>query len=1091
MTTHSGTSPFRRERAPISLALFAGLGLVFASPALAGEPRALLQQPTVSKDRIVFVHATDLWSVARNGGAATRLTATETFERSPALSPDGRRLAWSSDRAGRADVYVMELDSGATRRLTWHPGSDRVQGWSSDGKDILFTSARDGADPVARLYAVSVEGGPPRALPVPRASHVSAAPGGGRVAYTPYSDAFRTWKRYRGGRVTEIWIQDLNTAAVEVLPRAVKDGEKPWNDSFPVWLGDTVYYGSDRSGVMNLWRWSPKTRADPERLTDFKDFHLRSLATGGGVVVLERADGLRVFDPESGRCEAIRVEMPTAGLALTPHWVSVKGHVHHADISPSGARAVFEARGEIITVPREDGAPRNLSESPAAHDRHPVWSPDGASIAWLSDRSGEVELLVRDARGREPARRYRLGEASFYYELTWSPDTKRIAFSDKSGRLGVVTLRSSIITEVETDGGSLGVVLPSPVWSPDSRLIAFEGRDKVTGYDTILLYDMTENAVASFSDGFSSMTSPSFSPDGRYLFFAATVDSGPKRFGLDLNSSAAADYTMSLYVAVLHADEPSPLLPKSDDEDGAEAKPKKDKTDKAAKRPKRRTGVDLEGLRDRILALPLPAQRYSNLAATDKGLLFIERDRAGGRTLKAFSWKARKAKPVGEKVRGFALAAGGKHLLVRTARTWEIRSLDGKQKNVLAIDAVKVKRDPAAEWRQILREAWRLHRDFFYDTNMHGVDWPAMWTRWSALLPHVRHRAELTVLLEEMVGELACGHAYVSGGDLPRARPEVPVGLLGADLVPDQGRWRIAKIYRGQSWNPGLRAPLVGPGLDIKEGDLLMAVNGEELRASQNLFQAFENLAEQRVELTIVRDEAGEPRTVTVVPVKDDSALRRRAEIERRRAMVAKLSGGKLGYIYLPDTAGGGLAAFRRDFFSQLDKQGLVIDERFNRGGKVADYFIERLSREVFCYWMNRERWLGRTPFATIPGPKVMIINERAGSGGDALPWLFRRQKLGKLVGRRTWGGLVGISSIPRLMDGGRVTVPSFGVMDTEGDWAVENVGVAPDIEVVQWPAEVLKGRDPQLEKAVEVALEELEAQKTKPTPTFKPPAKR
>ncbi|MEW6072839.1 MAG: PDZ domain-containing protein, partial [Planctomycetota bacterium] len=502
--------------------------------------------------------------------------------------------------------------------------------------------------------------------------------------------------------------------------------------------------------------------------------------------------------------------------------------------------------------------------------------------------------------------------------------------------------------------------------------------------------------------------------------------------------------------------------------------------------------IDVAGLDQRILALPLSEGNYDNLQCTEKALLFVEETPGGERILKSFDFEEREAKTLKEGVQGFTVSGDGKSLLTFGKGAFAITDAKGGDPKPLAIDSVRVRVEPAQEWPQILREVWRIERDYFYDEKMHGVDWPAMWERWQAFLPHVQHRGELTLLIQEMIGELCCGHEYVGGGEYPEGPESISVGLLGADLALDAGRWRIARILRGQNWNPGLRAPLTEPGVDAREGDYLLAVNGQPLDATMNLHRAFEYTADKQVELTLsATPDGAEPRTVRVVPVGSDFSLRTLSWIEANRRRVDELSGGRLAYVYMPNTGEGGRAAFDRDFYSQLDREGLILDERYNGGGQVADYVIETLSRDLLSYWMNRERWLGFSPAGVLDGPKVMIINENAGSGGDWMPWAFQRQKIGPLVGTRTWGGLVGISGYPPLLDGGMVTAASFGVMDAAGEWAVENVGVAPDHEVIEWPRDVIAGRDPQLERAVELALEALETWPKGAAPAYHAPAKR
>ena len=1096
-----------------------------AEPVAPAEETLLLQYADISEKHVVFHHAHDLWVTDRSGGAARPLTTGVGREVSARISPDGRWVAYSAEYQGNADVYVVSIDGGMPVQLTWHPGNDYVRDWSPDGSHILFNSMRHGAPPSGRLYTVPVLGGHPKVLPIPRANHAAYSPDGKHIAYTPIFDAFSTWKRYRGGRIPPIWIYDVATHEVEEIPHVRA------SDTLPQYVGNDIYFLSDRTDQMNLFRYDTRTKT-LKQITNFvkNDFGIRWMAAGDGSVVYERGGALYVYQPGAGTngsaegtTTRLRIRVPADGLSRRARWQTVGSIVRNASIAPNGKRAVFEARGEIITVPREHGAPRNLSASPGAHDRSPVWSPDGKKVAWFSDASGEYELVVRDRKGREAPKTYKLDGAGFYMDPVWGPKSKRILYGDKANRLATIELASGKITEVTKTQGSLGMWRPFGVWSKDGNWIAIETLDPHTSYGGISLFDVETGKTTPITDGFSSADSPVFSKDGKHLFFRASVDAGPRKFGLDMGAMSAEPPKASLYVVVLKKDGKHPLGPRSDEgldpkkpkngkkagekksdkkgKDDAESKEddskkqeekdddkkksKKDKGDEKSKGP----SIDIEDIDQRILALPLGADSYFNLATTSKALVFTVGRRGG--TLKSFDFKSRKAKTLLSKVTTVRATPSGKHLLVRTGSRWSVVNESGKDKKDFGISSVRVRVEPEKEWPQTLREAWRIQRDFFYDPNMHGVDWDACWDRWSALLPHVQHRADLNLLIGEMMGELACGHEYVSGGEYSRARAGPTVGLLGADWTVEGNRYRITRVYRGQNWNPRLRAPLTEPGVDASVGDYLISINGQPV-TSNNLYAAFVETAGRPTEIELSSNPDGsKSRTSTVVPLASDTTLRRMAWVEANRMRVEEKSGGRLAYVYMPNTGGGGKAAFDRDYYSQLDKEGLILDERYNGGGKVADYVIERLSRKVMCYWMNREGWLARTPFGTLDGPKVMVINERAGSGGDAMPWMFQQLGIGKLVGTRTWGGLVGVSGYPPLMDGGRVTAANFGIMDTQGNWVVENEGVTPDIEVIEYPKPIIEGQDPQLDKAIEVAMEALAKRAPKRPPAYKPPAVR
>ena len=1081
----------------------------------------LLQEPTLSLDHIVFRHADDLWIVSRAGGEARRLTSSQGRESSPQLSPDGKLVAFSAQYEGNTDVYVMPIEGGVPRRMTWHPSYDVVQDWTADGQGILFRSSRFSGNATSQAYRVDLAGGTPTALPLPKVHHMALNEVGTHFAYTPIADAFGTWKRYRGGRLAKVWIFDRKTNEVEEVPHGMA------NDTFPRWLAGDVYFASDRDDVMNLFRYKPGSQR-VEQLTRFTDFHIRSMDAGHGAVVFEQAGALHLFEPSGSKLTRLKIQVRTDGLAATPRWQSVEGHVRDAEIAPNGKRAVFEARGEIITVPKEHGDARNLTNTPNVHERSPIWSPDGEQIAWFSDAGGEYHLEVHDRRGQGESKSYELGGMGFYYSPVWSPDGKHILFVDKGNQLSYVTLEGGAVTAIASIQGSLGVLSPTAVWSPDSQWIAFENRNERTLYDHVALFELATGTVTSVTDDFAASMNPAFSGDGKHLFFNASINRGPKFMGLNMGTSASRDWDSSLYVAVLKADGENPLFPKSDDAVDKKADDKKKEADDedadddsegseedddekgdddddgdedAGGEPSDGDGeeieeeikpsIDLEGLGQRVLALPTSPSSYFSLSCTKDKLYFVERSPNGDRELKTFDFDSKKAKSLKEGVRGYSLSADGKSMLL-FGGGFSIASSSAKDAKSLPIDSVMVRVDPQQEWPQILREVWRIERDYFYDRNMHGVDWPAMWDRWEAFLPHVKHRTDLTLLIRELIGELCCGHEYVSGGESASAPTGISVGLLGADLEVADGRYRLARILHGQNWNPGERAPLTEPGVDAAEGDYLIAINGRPLTADQNLFQAFEYLAGKQVELTLsVNSDGSEGRTSTVVPIGSERGLRFHTWVEGNRKRVDELSAGRLAYIYMPNTATQGQNAFDRDFYSQLDKEGLILDERYNGGGQVADYVIETLKRNTITLWRNREDWVGYSPSGVLEGPKVMIANEYAGSGGDWMPWAFKDQKVGTLVGTRTWGGLVGISGYPPLMDGGSVTAANFGVLDRQGNWIVENVGVAPDVEVIEWPKEILAGRDPQLEKAVEIALKQLAENPVRAVPMIGDPAPR
>lgn len=1055
--------------------------LALTLPALctvAAEPKLLLRQPDLSRERIVFIHAGDLWTVPRQGGEARRLTTGIGLEGDPKFSPDGRWVAFTGEYDGNVDLYVVAAEGGIPRRLTYHPGPDRLAGWSPDGKRLLFSSARLSDTPrYLRMFALPLDGGLPEPLPLPMAADGSLSPDGRRLAYEPVPRAFQAWKRYRGGRASYLWIADLADSRVEKVPRTDS------NDFNPMWVGDKVYFLSDRSGPVTLFCYDPAGRK-VEKVLANSGLDLKAASAGPGAIVYEQFGALHLFDPQTRKSTPVPVTLQGDMAGVRPRFEKVGGRASNAGLSPTGARAVFEARGEILTVPAEKGSVRNLTATPGVAERDPAWSPDGRWIAYFSDASGEYELHLKAQTGLGEPRKVKL-EPGFYYTPVWSPDSKRISFTDKKGGLWLLDLDKGEPRRIDTSLRGRGF---EQAWSPDSRWLVY-AKPLKSYYRALFAYSLEGGKVAQLTDGMGDAGSPVFDKGGKYLFFTASTDVGPRVSGFDMVSYPHRS-TSSVYVAVLKAGDPSPLAPESDDEKVAEEKKDGDKPAAAegAKKPEAPAGkkeppkvtLDLEGFGQRILALPVPARAYAGLEAGKAGTLFLaEAVAAPGQPpsliMHKYDLEKRKLDKVLDGIRSFVLSANGEKMLVRLGDNWFISPAGVPAKpgeGRLRTEEMEVRVDPKAEWAQMYRETWRIERDFFYDPGHHGLDLKAAEKKYLPWLEGLQHRADLNALFQEMLGELSVGHLYVNGGDMADPK-RVPGGLLGCDFSVEQGRYRFARVFDGENWNPDLRAPLTQPGVSVNAGEYLLAVRGRDLTAAENVYQAFEGTANQQVLLKVGPNPDGSgSREVTVVPVASEAGLRTYAWIEGNRRKVAQMSGGRLAYLWLPDTAQGGYTNFNRYYFSQLDKDGAVVDERFNGGGSAADYIIDYLKKPLNSYWAIRDQEDFRQPFGTLAGPKAMIVNEFAGSGGDYMPWLFRREKLGPLVGKRTWGGLVGIGGYPTLLDGGSVTAPHFAFYTPEGQWDIENKGVAPDVEVEQDPQAWRQGRDPQLEKAVELVLE-------------------
>lgn len=1062
----------------------------------------LLRQPSVSTTTVVFAFAGDLWTVPRDGGQARRLTTGIGAETNPAFSPDGKLVAFTGDYEGNIDVYVVPASGGVPLRLTHHPDADSVVGWTPDGTRILFTSSRASFSPVPRLFTVSAGGGFPEELPLPTAYQASYAPDGRRLAYVPTYQWQRAWKRYQGGQTYPIWIVDLADLKVEKVPRVNS------NDFNPMWIGGKIYFLSDRNGAVSLFVYDLAKKTVSEALPN-EGFDFKSASAGPGGIVIEQFGSLLFFDTGTGQARKIPIDLEGDFAEVRPHFVKVGSRIAAANLSPNGARAVFEARGEILTVPAEKGDIRNLTRTTGVVERDPSWSPDGRSIAYFSEASGEYALHIMDQAGKGPAKTIGLGEPpSFFYRPVWSPDGKKIAYNDKRLTLWYLDIDKGVPIKVDTTYYYNPAFAFDFSWSPDSRWLVYTKQLK-SHMNVVCVYAIDTGKVGQVTDGLSDARFPAFDKSGKYLYFAASTDVGLLPGWLNM-SSLDRPVTRSVYVAVLRKDLPSPLAAESDEEKPKEeAKAEKEKAaekdgkgkpeaDKAAEKAPEavKVTIDLDGIGQRILALPVEAKDYVGLAAGKEGIVFLHEGPpvtsgfgAPGKTLHKFDLATRKLDKFLDGVNGFVLSATGEKILLNQGEAWSIAGTTGPVepgKGVLKTSEMEVFVEPRVEWKQMFHEALRIERDFFYDPGLHGLDLKAIEARYAPFLPGIASRGDLNYLFEDMLGELTCGHVFVGGGDQPEVK-SVPTGLLGADFDIAGGRYRFSRVYDGENWNPGLRAPLTQPGVNVKAGEYLLAVDGRDISASEEIYKSFLATAGKQVVLKVGPAPDGKgAREVTVVPVANEYRLRNLAWIEDNRRKVDALSGGRLGYVWLPDTAEGGFTNFNRYYFAQVGKQGVVVDERYNQGGLIADYIIDYMRRPLMGYFASRDGADYITPVGSIYGPKAMIINEYAGSGGDMMPWLFRAAGIGPLVGTRTWGGLVGMAGAAPLLDGGFTGAPQSGFWNPNGTWDVENHGVDPDIEVEMDPVSAKAGGDPQLEKAVAVVLDLLAKN---PTPKHARPA--
>ncbi|MCC9166970.1 S41 family peptidase [Pontibacter harenae] len=1072
----------------------------------------LLRQPTISNSHIAFVYANDLWVADRKQGSndlgfARRLTSNEGAETNPHLSPDGKWIAFTGQYDGNTDVYLVPVEGGQPKRLTWHPGSDDVTGWTPDGKSVLFVSARDGYPTAnSKFYKVSVDEGMPEALKIPQAANGEISEDGQYAAYQPISFWDTEWRNYRGGQAQPIWIVDLKSYALNQTPQANKE-----RHTNPVWMDGVVYFLSERDFANNVWSYNPKTE-ELKQHTFHKQFDCKNLDAGGGMVVYEQGGYLHLLNPNTNETQQLTIEVRGDFDWARPRWADVSPtQLTHASLSPGGKRALFESRGEIITVPKEEGDWRNITRTSGAADRYPTWSPDGSKIAWFSDASGEYKLLIGDQEGLIKPRTIDIPNPTFFFRPEWSPNNKFIAFTDTDYNLWYVEVASGKIRKADTEGYAHPDRTLNPVWSPDSKWIAYT-RLLENQFKAVKVHNVETGQTLQLTDNMADALSPVWDESGKYLYFLASTNYGLNTGWLDM-SSYDHPVTRSLYMMVLSKDTPSPLLPKSDEElarneeseeqelslqDGkAKSKKKEPRTSSGQKgeakvvKPSVQVKIDMEDLSQRIIAIDVPERNYTALLPGPEGQVFYLESiqNQSGETLYRYSLEDNKSTEYLTKVNDASVSFDRKSLLYRSGGSWSIVKTSGSAPKAgegkLSISDIKVKVTPAEEWKQIFREGWRYQRDFLYVDNTHGAPWNQIWEWYSPWLEHVRHRSELHYMIDILGGEISVGHSYTSGGDFPDVK-RVSIGLLGADYEESNGYYRISRIYSGEAWNPDLRAPLRAPGLNINQGDYILAVNGIEVKAPENLYKFFEATADKQTVLRINNKPTMQgSRLVTVVPISSESGLRRMAWIEGNRRKVDELSGGKLAYVYVPNTGQGGYTYFNRYYFGQQEKKGAVIDERNNGGGSAADYMVDIMNRDLHGYFNSKvgDHRPFTTPMSGIWGPKVMIINEMAGSGGDLLPYLFRRMEIGPLVGTRTWGGLVGTWDTPPFIDGGRMVAPRGGFVDAEGQWAVEGEGVAPDIEVLNKPADVIAGRDPQLERAVEEALNLLKTQEVKLKP--------
>jgi tricorn protease len=1076
------------------------LAAAFAAPAAAADitpAGPLMRFPDIHGGTVAFAHAEDIWIVPAAGGTARRITIHEGEERFPKISPDGKAIAFTAEYDGNPDVYVMSLDGGGITRLTWHPGADEVVGWHPLKNKVLFRSARHSWDNFYHLFLIHPDGSGLEELPIHEAAWGSFSPDGQQIAYTRVATEDRTWKRYRGGLAPEIHIYDFQTGQ----DRKVTDF--PGTDRFPIWIGQEIYFQSDRDGTLNLWALDPAT-GKARQATTHRDYDAGRPSGLGPEIAYELGGTLRVLNTANGQSRTVPVEIRSDDPETRPYFKNASDAVTGMGLSPAAERAVLVARGEVFTVPAKDGPVRNLSGTPGAREKDAAWSPDGTRIAWFSDLDGEWNLYLSDPLAKTPPAKLTAFKDGYRHGLSWSPDGKKIAFADQLLTLYFIDVETRQITPVDKAGYEpMDIALDEkPIhdfaWSPDSAFLAYSkmGRELTS---QLFVYSLETRQAGPVTDGFFNDFGPVFSADGERLFFVSNRRFDPTY--CDMEFELVYKKVSGLYSLALRKGA-APLLPLRSDEAAvktgeAPAKPAGD-----AKADATRTVVDFDGIFARVEALPLPRGNYRSLSATGKALYFLNADEGdfnrfdlrerGPATLCAFDFAGRKKRTVMEEVSAYRLCRDGSKLIYAKGSEFGLAEAgaDKAKGEALKLSDLTLQVDPPAEWRQIYNEAWRMERDFYYDPNVHGLDWPAMREKYGRLLPFASCRGDVRFLIGELISELNTSHTYVSGGDRRRKADRVKVGLLGVDWTADaaSGRYRFGRILRAPDWTVDLQPPLAGLGVDIQAGDYLLAVNGREVTTASEVYRWFEGLADKQVSLTVNRQPGPDgAREVAVKPASEEMRLRYLDWVERNRQAVDKASGGKIGYIHLPDTYTGSARMFPTYYYGQTQKEGLLIDGRFNHGGLDPDVFLERLDKEVLFYWTRRHSHDYTTPLVVTRAHLAMLTNRQAGSGGDMLPAEFQLRQMGPVIGTRTWGGLVGISTFIPLLDGGMVTAPDYRVYTPDGKWVIENDGVHPDIELDLDPAEMARGHDAQLLKGIGYLMEKIKAEPRTAPP--RPPA--
>jgi len=1052
----------------------------------------LLRFPDIRGDRVVFTYGGDLWTAPATGGSASHLTSHPGVEVFGKFSPDGNWIAFTGQYDGDEQVYVIPTSGGEPRQLTFYPArgplaprwgwDNQVFGWSKDGKRIYFRSLRDSWTlPVARLYSVSVDGGPAEPLPMPEAGSGDFSPDGSEMVYSPQSRDFRSEKRYGGGQANQLFIFDLKTNAA----KRITEGPRPTRDA--MWIGDTIYYNSDRDGHFNLYSYNVASGKTSE-ITNNRQYDVRWPSSDNDDQIVYELNGeLQVFNVKSRKSSAISINVPDEGIARRPSRVSAANLIESASLSPKGERVLVSARGDIFSAPIEKGPTRNLTHSSGAHDKWPSWSPDGSQVAFVSDMSGEEELYLQPQDGSKAPEQITRGGTAMRYAPEWAPDGKRIAFSDKDGKLYILTLADRKVVEIADS--SRGQIRDY-TWSPRGNYLAFTLPNENV-FTSVYIWSATDNQKHRVTDEYFNSSNPAWDPQGNYLYFLSDHEFQPQISNIEFNY--ATNRPTYIYAMSLRKDVKHPFPPESDEvtvaklDDGpkpasspAEKPAESPSPEAAAPKPPANLVIDFDGIVSRVARVPVGADNYFGLAAKTGHLLYVtggapyygrQSDRTN--TLKIYSIKDRKESTLAEDIRGYVLSDDGSKVLVFQGpgfNLYDATPVGDRTKKAVSTAGLYVDRIPSEEWNQIFNEVWRRYRDWFYVSNMHGFDWVALREQYKPLLKYVAHRSDLNYVISEMISELTIQHAYIDGGDF-QIPPRPRSGLPGArfELDKQSGRYRISKIFNGENEEDIYRSPLTEIGVNASVGDYVLAIDGEELKGSDDPYRLLRNKADNPVQLTLNKTPTMQgARTVSYRPITDESNLIYLDWVNGNREKVSKATNGRVGYLHVPDMGANGIREFIKWYYPQLSKEGLVVDVRANGGGNVSRMLIERLRRKLLGLNYSRTNDEASTyPDGVFIGPMVALLDENSASDGDIFPSMFREAGLGPLIGKRSWGGVVGITNRGQLIDGGVVNVPESGLANKNGQWIIEGYGVDPDIEVDNDPVSLINGKDPQLERAI------------------------